>query len=59
VLIVHGERDHFIRPDHGRALALMSPAARLVLVPDAGHGNILETTSYLSALHLHLDDPPR
>jgi len=57
LLIVHGERDTFIKPEHGRTLALMTPAARLVLVPDAGHGNILETAGYLNALRLHLAEP--
>jgi uncharacterized protein len=57
LLIVHGERDQFINPDHGKALASLSLAARLVLVPDAGHRNIVETAGYRNALRLHLDQP--
>jgi alpha-beta hydrolase superfamily lysophospholipase len=56
LLIVHGERDTFIKPAHARALAALSPEARLVLVPDAGHGNILSTAGYRSALRVQLNE---
>ena len=55
LLIVHGARDAFIKPEHGQALASLAPDARLVLVPDAGHGNIVETAGYLNALRVELD----
>jgi pimeloyl-ACP methyl ester carboxylesterase len=55
LLIVHGERDTFIAPAHARALAALTPEARLVLVPDAGHGNILSTAGYRNALRVQLD----
>jgi len=57
LLILHGERDTFITPDHAKTLASLTPAARLVLVPEAGHSNILEAAGYLDALRLQLDQP--
>ncbi|WP_233571730.1 alpha/beta fold hydrolase [Cellulomonas triticagri] len=43
-LVVHGGRDRLAAPDSARRLAAGIPGARLVLLPDAGHG-------------LHLDSP--
>ncbi|NMO92173.1 alpha/beta fold hydrolase [Actinomycetospora sp. TBRC 11914] len=37
-LVVHGARDPFFPPAHGRALAAAIPGARLLEVPDMGHG---------------------
>jgi pimeloyl-ACP methyl ester carboxylesterase len=36
-LVVWGEADRFARPSFGRSLASALPAAKLTLVPDAGH----------------------
>ena len=55
LLIVHGERDTFITPEHARMLASLVPDAQLVLVPAAGHGNIVATAGYRNALRVQLD----
>jgi len=55
LLIVHGQRDQLIAPEHGKALASLTPAARLVIVPDAAHGDILQAAGYLNALRAQLD----
>jgi uncharacterized protein len=57
LLILHGERDSFITPDHAKALAALTQAARLVLVPEAGHSNILDATGYVDALRAQLELP--
>lgn len=36
-LVIHGERDPFIRPEGGRATAAAIPGARLVTYPGMGH----------------------
>ena len=55
LLIVHGERDTFITPEHARMLASLVPDTQLVLVPAAGHGNIVATAGYRNALRVQLD----
>lgn len=46
VLLLHGEQDTLIPPAHSRALQALAPAARLVLVPGAGHGDVQDFDSY-------------
>jgi pimeloyl-ACP methyl ester carboxylesterase len=55
LLIVHGGRDTFIAPEHGRTLASLALDARFVLVPEAGHRNIVDTAGYRDALRRHLE----
>jgi hypothetical protein len=57
LLIVHGARDTFITPEHARRLALSRADAQLVVVPDAGHGNIVDTAGYRSAVRVPLEAP--
>jgi uncharacterized protein len=40
--VVHGEQDEVVPAGQGRALAATLPGARLLLVPRAGHNNVLE-----------------
>ena len=38
VLFLHGEADHWLSPDHSRALAKLAPAgSKLLLVPNDNH----------------------
>jgi hypothetical protein len=55
LLILHGERDTFIAPEHGRLLATLTSDARFVLVPQAGHGDIVDTAGYRNALRVQLE----
>jgi alpha-beta hydrolase superfamily lysophospholipase len=57
LMIVHGARDTFITPEHARRLASLKPDAQLVVVPDAGHGNIVDTAGYRKALSVSLEAP--
>lgn len=40
LVIVHGEADDLIPPQHARTLADIAPQAELLIVPGAGHGDI-------------------
>ena len=42
VLILHGEADGLIPPDHGRTLAEEGPTSRLVTFPEGGHSDLFE-----------------
>ena len=42
ILVLHGEADRMIPPDHGRALAELGPTTRLVTFPDGGHSDLFE-----------------
>ncbi|MGC8595035.1 MAG: alpha/beta hydrolase [Candidatus Kryptoniota bacterium] len=42
ILIVHGTKDRTVKIEYSRRLATMSSNARLLLVPDAGHTDVLE-----------------
>lgn len=54
--LVHGELDTLIPPAHSEALrAAVGARARLLRVPDAGHGDVHESPSYLEALRAELD----
>lgn len=55
VLLVHGERDALIGVHHARRLQQVLPAARLLLVPDAGHDDIDAAALYRQHLREALD----
>jgi uncharacterized protein len=57
-LMFHGDRDEVIPVDHARSLQQLYPAARLVVVPGAGHNDILGTPLYLQTLTQALKDIP-
>jgi pimeloyl-ACP methyl ester carboxylesterase len=50
ILIVHGERDTLIPPDHSESLKLQAPQANLLRVPGAGHNDLQDFDMYLGAL---------
>jgi pimeloyl-ACP methyl ester carboxylesterase len=50
VLLVHGASDTLIAPGHSRRLQAVSPQARLLLVPGAGHGDLHDFPAYLDGL---------
>jgi pimeloyl-ACP methyl ester carboxylesterase len=50
ILIVHGERDTLIPPDHSESLKLLAPQANLLRVPGAGHNDLQDFDMYLGAL---------
>jgi 3-oxoadipate enol-lactonase len=41
-LVLGGEHDRIFPPEHSRAIAALIPNARLVIVPDTGHGLLFE-----------------
>ncbi|MBK7059916.1 MAG: alpha/beta fold hydrolase [Rubrivivax sp.] len=55
VLLVHGGRDTLIPPSHSQRLAALSPQARLLLVPEAGHNDLQDFKLYLDGLRAALD----
>lgn len=57
VLLVHGGRDALIDPAHSRRLLDVSPQARLLLVPQAGHADIHHFPAYLDGLAVALTQP--
>jgi uncharacterized protein len=50
VLLVHGELDTLIRPEHSERLRQLQPAARLVRVPGAGHNDLQDFALYHQVL---------
>ena len=50
LLLLHGERDALIRPEHSQRLQALVPGARLLVVPGAGHNDLQQFQSYLNAL---------
>ncbi len=50
LLLVHGEHDEVIGPEHSRRLQALAPSARLVIVPGAGHNDLQEFPAYLEAV---------
>jgi pimeloyl-ACP methyl ester carboxylesterase len=50
VWMAHGGRDTLIPPEHAQRLQVVQPRAELLLVPEAGHGDIHQHQRYLSAL---------
>ena len=57
VLLVHGGRDTLIPPLHSQKLMAVAPQARLLLVPEAGHGDLQGFDSYLDGLRAALTGP--
>lgn len=47
LLLVHGERDTLIRPEHSQRLLALVPGAQRLLVPGAGHNDLQRSESYL------------
>jgi len=54
VLLLHGERDTLIPPAHSQRLLRVAPAARLVIVPGAGHNDLQRFNAYSDALAVAL-----
>ena len=50
VLLVHGGRDSLIPPSNSERLKALAPQARLLRVPEAGHGDIHQFPAYLDGL---------
>lgn len=50
VLLAHGGRDTLIDPAHAERLHALSPQSELLLVPEAGHGDIHQFDAYLNGL---------
>ena len=59
ILLAHGGRDALIPPHHSEALKRLAPQAQLLLVPDAGHGDIHEFAAYLDGLAAAIREPSR
>lgn len=57
IVLVHGDKDRFIPPEHSRALIEMAkPSAELLIVEGAGHNDIHLFASYLDGLTDALPD---
>ena len=55
IWLVHGERDSLIPADHSRVLRDQAgPRATLLLLPEAGHGDVHRFPAYLEGLHTEL-----
>ena len=54
IYLLHGERDELIKVTHARQLHALVPAARLLVVPEAGHNDIHEFDGYLKPLRAAL-----
>jgi len=50
LLLLHGDQDRLIPLAHSQRLQALNPAAQLVVVPGAGHGDIHQFDAYLQAL---------
>ncbi len=50
VLILHGDQDGVIPLGQGQALAKLQPAAKMVVVPGAGHNDLQRFPVYLDAI---------
>jgi uncharacterized protein len=55
VLLLHGQRDTLIGVHHAERIKQAWPAARLVVVPGAGHNDLHEFPVYRQALRQELD----
>lgn len=55
VLLVHGEHDTLIGLHHARQLQQVVPAARLLVVPGAGHNDLHEFSAYRQELRRAFD----
>jgi pimeloyl-ACP methyl ester carboxylesterase len=50
VLVLHGDQDLTIPARQAEALSKLQPAARLVIIPGAGHNDIQRYPLYLDAI---------
>ena len=50
MLLVHGDRDMVVPPHHSADLLAMAPQAKLLRIPDAGHGDLQDFEVYRQAL---------
>jgi uncharacterized protein len=50
VLLVHGERDALIGPQHSRQLQALVPHARMLWIANAGHNDLHQSAAYLDGL---------
>lgn len=50
LLLIHGEQDTLIAPEHSHALKALAPQAELLLVPGAGHNDLQQFPVYLDGL---------
>ncbi len=57
VLLVHGDRDRLIPPQHSQRLLAVSPRGTLLLVPGAGHNDLQGYPGYLQGLSAALARP--
>lgn len=57
VLLIHGEADTLIGVHHVRQLHQAAPAARLLVIPRAGHNDLQEFPAYWQALARELAQP--
>jgi pimeloyl-ACP methyl ester carboxylesterase len=59
VVLVHGEQDNIIGPEHARALSALSPGSRLELIPGAGHNDLQSFDGYRAVIRSALADALR
>lgn len=57
IVLVHGDRDDLIGPEHSRRLQALAPTARLLLVPGGGHNDLQELPAYLEGVAAALRGP--
>jgi pimeloyl-ACP methyl ester carboxylesterase len=57
VLLMHGERDTLIPPDHSQRLQALLPGTRLLRVPQAAHNDLQDVPFYLDSLATALKAP--
>jgi pimeloyl-ACP methyl ester carboxylesterase len=50
LLLVHGQRDTLIPASHSEHLQTLAPQAQLMLLPEAGHGDVHQYPAYLDGL---------
>ncbi|MFN3150949.1 alpha/beta hydrolase [Bremerella sp.] len=54
ILVVHGELDGLVPCEQGRRLAAQNPKAEFLMIPEAGHNNLLLGEGPLVPRHLNL-----
>ena len=57
LLLAHGEQDTLIPPSHSQKLQQLLPAAKLALVPGAGHNDLQRFEVYLGAVRAAMVGP--
>jgi pimeloyl-ACP methyl ester carboxylesterase len=57
VLLIHGERDTLIPPEHSQRLQALRPGTRLLRVPQAAHNDLQDFPYYLDNLATALKAP--